>query len=141
MDDLNNDEAFPIQVSRDSDKAEVFSVSNRLDVSSMPNESAKDDAKSVMEVVYRLHPDMVTYMNIQLLIRYLNKYGVLTRDERYHLNSSSKSPDEKVDYLLTCFDGKDDDMIQNFIKALKEADDHTGHKKLCELLKVHGIKI
>lgn len=100
-----------------------------------------DDGASIMDVIYKLHPYMAKYMNVQLLVRYLNKYSVLTRDERYHLRSSDKSPAEKVDYLLGCLDNKDDDSQQNFIKALKETREHTGHSKLCELLKKRGIKV
>ena len=52
--------------SHDSEKSEVFSVSDRSKESpSMLSVNVKNDAKSVMEVVYRFYSDIFTYMNVQ----------------------------------------------------------------------------
>lgn len=75
------------------------------------------------------------------LIPYLNKYGILTPDERSYLSSNYKTPSEKVNFLLQCLEGKDDTTVKNFLQALKEASEHTGHTELCRLLRQKGVEI
>ena len=75
------------------------------------------------------------------LIPYLNKYGILTSEERFHLNNSSKSPSEKINYLLQYLEHKGEETVQKFLKALKDERDHSGHVELCRLLKQAGVKM
>ena len=52
--------------SHDSEIIKGFSVSDRLKESpSILSVNVKNDAKSVMEIVYRFYSDIVTYMNVQ----------------------------------------------------------------------------
>jgi len=98
-------------------------------------------AKSIMDIIYQLNPQMIKYINMVSLIPYLNKYGILTSEERFYLNSSSKSPTEKVNFLLQYLESKSDDTVLKFLKALKDAREHTGHIELCRLLKDKGVEI
>lgn len=75
------------------------------------------------------------------LMPYLNKYGILTSEARYNLNSNVKTPMEKVNYLLQHLEGKCDTTVKNFLQALREASEHTGHIELCTLLRQRGVEI
>jgi len=94
-----------------------------------------------MDIIYQLQPEMSRYINMISLIPYLNKYAILTADQRYHLNSAHKSPSEKVNYLLQYLEGKGEDTVQKFLIAMKEAKEHTGHVELCRLLNEKGVTI
>ena len=96
---------------------------------------------STMDKIYQLNAEMCKYVNMMSLIPYLNKHGILTSEERYHLNSPHKSPSEKVNYLLEYLEGKGEATVQKFLIALKEAKEHTGHIELCKLLNEKDVKI
>lgn len=94
-----------------------------------------------MDIIYQLNPQMNKYINMVSLVPYLNKYGILTSEERFYLNSNSKSPTEKVNYLLQYLESKGEETIKKFLQALKEASEHTGHIELCRLLRERGVEI
>ena len=94
-----------------------------------------------MDVIYQLNPEMNRYINMVSLIPYLNKYGILTSEDRFHLSNSLKSQTEKVSYLLQSLEGRSDKTVQDFLHALKEASEHNGHIELCRLLKEKGVEI
>ena len=96
---------------------------------------------SLMDIIYQLYPQMIQYINMVSLIPYLNKYGILTAEERHYLNNNHKSPTEKVNYLLQYLESKNEETVKNFLKALKEAREHSGHTELCRLLREKGVKI
>lgn len=96
---------------------------------------------SLMDIIYQLNPQMIKYINMVSLIPYLNKYGILTAEERHYLNNNHKSPTEKVNYLLQYLESKGEETVKNFLKALKEAGEHSGHTELCRLLRERGVKI
>ena len=60
---------------------------------------------STIDIIYQLQPEMSTYIKMMLLIPYLNKYAILTPDQRFHLNSAHKPPGKKVIYLLHYLEG------------------------------------
>ena len=94
-----------------------------------------------MDIIYQLNPQMNKYINMVSLIPYLNKHGILTSDERFYLNNSSKSPSEKVTFLLQYLERKGEETVQKFLQALKEEREHSGHTELCRLLKQRGVKM
>ena len=96
---------------------------------------------SLMDIIYQLNPQMIKYINMVSLIPFLNKYGILTSEERFYLNNNHKSPTEKVNYLLQYLESKGEETVKNFLKALKEASEHSGHTELCRLLREKGVKI
>jgi len=110
------------------------------------NEGQADDQdqehqSTTMDIIWQLSPEMTRYINMMSLIPYLNKYGILTSDQRHHLNSPYKAPGEKVTYLLGFLESKGEETIQKFLLALKEAKEHTGHIELCRLLNKKGVNI
>lgn len=94
-----------------------------------------------MDIIYQLNPQMNKYINMVSLIPYLNKYGILTSEERFYLNNNSKSPTEKVNYLLQYLEHKGEETVQKFLQALKDEREHSGHVELCRLLKQAGAKM
>ena len=71
----------------------------------------------------------------------MNKYKILTKDERFYLNDTSKSPSDKVNYLLTFLESKGQITVNNFLRALSEEKEHSGHAELCSLLIQKGVKL
>ena len=102
-------------------------------------DSSDNTCDSVMDVLFQLNPELNEHINMNSLIPYMNKYKVLMKNERFHLNDPSKYPSDKVTYLLNVLDRKDDKTVNNFLKALKEEKRHPGHSKLCSLLAQKGI--
>ena len=100
---------------------------------------SNNTCSSVMDVLYQLNPELNEHVNMNSLIPYMNKYGILTKNERFYLNDSTKSPSDKVTYVLGVLELKDDKTIRNFVKALKEEKQHPGHSVLCSLLAQKSI--
>lgn len=101
----------------------------------IPNSDFADD-DTVIELLHQLNPEINRYINLECLLPYLNRHGILNKTERFHfnMNMTSKSQNERVTYLLQVLDSKDGGTVLKFVQALKEEPDHTGHKKLCSLL-------
>ena len=85
-------------------------------------------------VIVRQHASLRKYINLESLIPHLNAYEILTKGERDQLNMPEISSQQKVDRLLHFLESKSDESIQNFLKALKDADEHTGHRQLLDVL-------
>lgn len=96
---------------------------------------------SVMDVLYQLNPDLNKYINMSSLIPYMNKHKVLTKNERFYLNDITKSPSDKVTYLLSYLEGKGPATMNGFLRALREEKEHSGHAVLCSLLVQNGVKL
>ena len=96
---------------------------------------------STMDIIYKLNPQMIKYINLVSLVPYLNKHEILTSEERFYLSSSHKSPTEKVNYLLQYLDSKGQNTVQKFLLALKDEKEHSGHAELCRLLKQNGVNM
>jgi len=78
---------------------------------------------------------MRQYINIKTLVPYLNKYKILTLVERQQLLNMQTTREEKVDLLIKILESKSGEGKENFLKALKEAHEHTGNEYLLKILK------
>ena len=96
------------------------------------------DALSTMEILYTLNPELEKYIDLVTLLPYMNRYGILTPEERRFLNNESNQ--HRVSKLLGFLEKKNPETINNFVKAISEEPNHRGHKELCRLLKERGIK-
>lgn len=72
---------------------------------------------------------------------YLNRHEVLTENERHNLNDEKNTPAMKVNLLLEYLEKKNDENVNDFVRALHEEGTHTGHKVLCNLLQDNDIHI
>ena len=93
-----------------------------------------------MDVLYQLNPQLNKYINMSSLVPYMNQYKVLTKNERFYLNDTMRSPSDKVTYLLSYLEGKGPATVNGFLKALREEKEHSGHAVLCSLLVQNGVK-
>ena len=109
--------------------------------STINSPSSTINSPSAIKVLYRLHPELLNYTNFVTLMPYLNRYEVLTENERHNLNDEKNTPAVKVNLLLQYLEKKNEETINDFVRALHEANIHTGHKKLCNLLQENGVHI
>ena len=94
-----------------------------------------------MKVIHSINPDMRQYINISSLYPFLNKYGILTREERAKLTNPYTSQIEKINEFLKLMDAKSPSSQSDFLKAIRDAREHTGHKEICKLLREKGLRI
>ena len=96
-----------------------------------------------MEVLLMINPEIVKNINMNDLYEYLNKYDILTRSEREHLDQqSSKTLTEKTKYLMSALETKSPEALQNFVKALYDSSSmRNGHQLLIETLQKHGVVV
>jgi len=100
-----------------------------------------NDGSIIIDILLELNPEMNRYINLKCLVPYLNRYKILTKSDRFYLNNPLTSPDEKMTYLLSTLDEKSTESLHNFLRALKEEPEHTGHQELCKLIAQKGYPI
>jgi len=97
--------------------------------------------QNIMQVIYSIHDDMRRYINIMSLYPYLNKYEILIREERQVLTNQYTIETTKVDQLLEIIDSKSPSKQKDFLKAIKDASEHAGHREICKILRKKGLHI
>ena len=98
----------------------------------------------IMDILNSLHPQLVEFLDITLLVSYLSQNHVLTLNERQHLLLPSYTPIEKIQKLLLQLESKDDEEQKNFIKAIYESSKQQGggnHHKIIKLFQRKGIML
>ena len=70
------------------------------------------------------------HINFKSLIPFLNKYGIFTKDEMKYFMKDCHSDSDKVNNLIVWLPTKDAEGIHNFVRALKEAEEHSGHLEI-----------
>jgi len=103
--------------------------------------SLSNNSPSTIKVLYRLHPELQKHIDFISLMPYLNRHEVLTENERHNLNDEKNTPAMKVNLLLEYLEKKNDENVNDFVRALHEEGTHTGHKVLCNLLQDNDIHI
>ena len=92
------------------------------------------DYKQLSNAITKLHPIIKKHINFETLVPFLNSRAIFTDDEMDVLiNASYKA--EKVNKLITSLPTKDKDGIYNFVKALNDAHEHSGHGEILDNLK------
>ena len=82
------------------------------------------------DAIPRLHVTIKDYINFEFLIPFLNKYGIFTGDEINYFTNKCHSDSDKVSKLIEWLLKKDDRGIHNFVRALKEAEEPSGHLEI-----------
>ena len=85
----------------------------------------------LMDVIIENHPIINKKI---ILIQYLNKYHIFTPNEMCTFNNQCISSEEKVNRLITWLEKKKEDGVQNFVRALNDAHEHSGHVAILEQL-------
>ena len=123
-------------LSRESSRPFSNSFSNTPD-----SPSSANSFPPAIKVLYRLHPELQKHIDFVSLMPYLNRHEVLTENERHSLNDEKGTPAMKVNLLLGYLEKKNDENVNDFVRALHEEVTHTGHKELCKLLEDNDIHI
>ena len=100
----------------------------------------ENDAPLTMQILLKLNPQIVKYIDFVTLIQYLNKYEILNPDERHFLNDDRNQHEKRVSNLLEYLEKKNEETVNDFVRALNEEPNHNGHRELCRLLREHGIR-
>jgi len=102
--------------------------------------SLLSEDQNIMESISTIYPEMEKFLVVDELFQYLIKYKVLTRIERENLGpQSTKTPTDKIRYLLEKLESKSPAGQTDFLKALMESSSTvSGHAQLIELLQDQG---
>ena len=98
--------------------------------------------KSIMKIILSLNPQLLK-LDIELLKPFLNQNGILTEEERQHLQLSGINND-KIQYLLVHLERKDSETQKDFIKAIYQSSQQSGGRMHCEIIKLfekNGVKV
>ena len=102
----------------------------------MVSQLIKCDVSRLSNAITGIHPTIIVHVKFETLIPFLNHYRIFTATEMEYFNNKFNSTADKVNILIQWLSTKDHDGIHNFVKALNEADEHSGHKVILE--KLHG---
>ena len=90
--------------------------------------------QELMDAIRKSHPIIDKKINFGTLIPYLNQYSIFTRSERATFTNPVLKPDDKVTSLIESLEKKDDEGIKNFIRALNDASEHSGHAEILQCI-------
>ena len=90
--------------------------------------------QELMEIIKRAHGEIDQHINFQPLLKCFNKYGIFTRTEMNHFLEDYH--EHSVNNLIQWLEAKSDEGILNFVKALNDEKEHSGHKQILQKLEV-----
>ena len=94
---------------------------------------ASSNNSQLPEAIMQTHPIINTHIKFELLIQYFNQYKIFTDDEMDHFNSAI-SKMEKVNKLILYLRQKDYEGNCNFVRALSNSKEHSGHRAILKEL-------
>ena len=80
------------------------------------------------QILDRLATTVSSSINLNELMPFLQKHGLVTNDENYHLTSTATAPGEAAQLLLRILKSKGDGTLQKFLCSLNSETQHLGHK-------------
>ena len=92
------------------------------------------DHPRIWNAMYLLRRISEENINFEILTPILKQYDIVTEDEKDYFMSDSNSKQNKVSKLIDCLGGENETKIHNFVKAMAEAYEHTGHNALLHYL-------
>lgn len=95
------------------------------------------------EVLHRCHTRIINKLNLSQIIPLLDERNLLTIDDTFYLKSESKSPAERVSYLINILPTKKYGWWNGLIESLKNSSKGTAHNELAEYLEeelLHDLK-
>ena len=121
----------------------VYITVDKMETIQVPTEILLPDKQSIMDIVLSIQPQLEQCIVVDELLQYLNTHQVLTKPEREHLGpQSTKTPTEKIRYLLSILESKSPQGQSGFVKALFDSSFHVdGHQHLIGILQDQGIQI
>ncbi|XP_065891906.1 uncharacterized protein [Dysidea avara] len=110
--------------------------SNEIPPSSYGQRSNRSE---VMSKIRQAHPEIIQHINFITLKQYLNRYKIFTSHEMHHFNNND-SNEVSVNNLIEWLQRKDEEGVLNFVRALNDAKEHSGHATILRKLKVKVIQ-
>ena len=92
-----------------------------------------------MDVIKKNHPTINKKIKFDTLIQYLHNYEIFTDSEMFIFSHQLISPEEKVNHLIISLEKKEEDGVLNFVRALNDAHEHSGH--IAILKQLHKCKV
>jgi len=88
--------------------------------------------------ITQAHPEIAQYIDFKILTQYLNRYRIFTANEIHHLGHDPI--EDSANNLIDWLSRKDEDGVLNFVKALNDAKEHSGHTAILRKLNVKVIQ-
>ena len=99
----------------------------------------RSNRSEVMSKIRQAHPEIIQHINFITLKQYLNRYKIFTSHEMHHFNNND-SNEVSVNNLIEWLQRKDEEGVLNFVRALNDAKEHSGHATILRKLKVKVIQ-
>ena len=97
------------------------------------------------QILDQLAPTISSSINLSALMPLIQKHGLVTNDEYYHLTCVTTAPGEGAQKLLHYLKYKGDGTLQKLLCSLHLETEHAGHKdiatELTELLNKYGLQM
>ena len=88
------------------------------------------DPLQLKDAIPGLHVTIKDYINFESLIPHLHKYKIFTGHEMEYFMNEYHSDSDKINKLIIWLPKKEGKGIHNFVRALKEAKEHSGHLEI-----------
>jgi len=92
-----------------------------------------------MRNIIQAHPEIDKHINFITLLKYFNKYKIFTSDETHAFSNDIRATNVKVNSLIAFLSRKNEEGVLNFVKALNDDKEHSGHDAILRKLKVKVI--
>ena len=90
--------------------------------------------QELMDAIKKSRSIITEKINFATLIPYLNKYSIFTRREMTIFNSPALIQGDKASSLIEWLGKKEDEGVKNFIRALNDASEHSGHANILQCI-------
>jgi len=88
----------------------------------------------LMDRIKFAHVEIDKHIKFSILLQYFNKYKIFTTTEMNHFKQDFH--EVSVNNLIMWLEGKSDKGIIDFVKALNDEKEHSGHKQILNSIKV-----
>ena len=82
---------------------------------------------SLLDAIIRSHVIIKKHINFDTLLPFLNQYNIFTSDEMEYFKKDIFITTDKVSKLMEWIPKKDKKGVYDFVRALDEACEHSGH--------------
>ena len=116
----------------------VGNTDPRSEAGSIVSQILDCSVSQLIEAIKEGHPVINKHIQFETLLQHFNSHKIFTIAEMDYFDAKSNSLVERVNKLIIWLEKKDESGIYNFVKALNEETEHSGHyailKKLHEIL-------
>ena len=103
-------------------------------INEMTSQLIARNGVELMDAIRKSHPIITEKINFVTLIQYFNKYSIFTGSEIQVFNNAVLTNAEKANSLVEYLGQKTEEGIKNFVKALNDASEHSGHVDILQCI-------